>query len=414
METHEASSSLTPHARGTPRPVHSSGVVLRAVLQEGLAQPQAAIKVGGVPLPGEIDWPAVCAVAHRARIAPIVYQCLRSASLPVPGDVMDWFRVQHYDTVARNLASLNVLRTVLEMLAGAGIPAMAFKGPALAQLGYEMARSWKDLDILVGPGAIDRVESVLFAAGYRLMPDPPHPNHRRYAVRGDARDTALEIHFDISDPLLAYRPDVPAIWSRSGAAKILGLTARVPDLTDHLLLTVMQLPHHRWSLRLVLDIWQVIRRWQEAVDWPAFFERARAWRMLALTRSALCMLTTSLGASLPESVASAVRPVGYYDRLRLEIATQSISEQFEHPFRPRVMWLAPFVVTERPADVLRILTRRLLAGGEAMGDGRIETAVRRNLKSIEVLPEVIRVIAASVLPPPQGHGDVGSRKGSTR
>jgi hypothetical protein len=340
----------------------------------------------------------VCAVAHRARIAPIVYQCLRSTTLAVPGDVMDWFRVQHYDTVALNLASLNTLKMVLDLLAGAGIPALVFKGPALATLGHEMARSWKDLDLLIDPTAMDRAESVLLRAGYRLLQDPPHPNHRRYALDGDPRHSVLEIHFDISDRLRTYRPDVRAIWARATEAKVLGLPARVPELTDHLLLTIMQLPHHHWSIRLLLDIWRLIVRQHEALDWPEVFGRSEAWRLLALTRSALSVLTTTLGASLPEGAVTRIEPVGYYDRMRREIASRSIEEQLEYPFHPRVMWLAPFATVDRPSHFLGILTRRLLGGGGFGDDGRIESAVRRNLRSIEVFPAVVRVLAASLRP----------------
>jgi hypothetical protein len=266
-----------------------------------------------------------------------------------------------------------------------------------------MARSWNDLDILVDSALFARAESILTQAGYQRLPDAPHPNHRRYATGSTVSPSVLEVHFDISDPLRAYRPDLAAIWARTAEGTVLGVPARVPEMMDHLLLTIMQLPHHHWSVRVLLDIRQVLARREQAVEWTEFFRRAEAWGMLALARSALSVLSTDFAVPLPPAVVARARPVGYYDRLRREIATQAIEEQFEHPFRPRVMWLAPFIVSDRPSHVPRILLRRLLAGDEMTEDGRVGRAVRRNVKTLIALPAVVRAVLASV-PGSRGHG----------
>jgi hypothetical protein len=379
--------------------------VLLTVLQEGLAQVPSTIKRGSFPLAGEVEWTAVCTVAHRCRIAPIVYQCLRASALPVPRDVMDWFRVQHYDTVARNLASLNELDAVLHAFAAAAIPAMVFKGPALAHFGNEMARSWQDLDILIHRGSVDRVESVLLKAGYPPIPGPVHRNHRRYAGAGNTHRGVLEIHFNISDPLRSHQPDVPAIWDRSAEMKILGVSARIPELTDHLLLTIMQLPHHHWSVRLLVDILHVVTRWQGEIDWDELFRRAASWQMIALTRTALWVLITGFGASLPGEVVSRVQPAGYYDRFHRGIAGQAIDEQLGHPFRPKMLWIAPFVVVDRPSKVPAILARRLVLGSGPSEEGKVERAFRRNVTTLAALPAVMRLLISS-LRPSSGNGKV--------
>jgi hypothetical protein len=206
----------------------------------------------------------------------------------------------------------------------------------------------------------------------------------------------LEVHFDICDPLRAYRPDFDAILARATEGTVLGVPARAPELMDHLLLTIMQLPHHHWSVRILLDVRRVIARHGQALDWTELLRRAEAWGMLALVRSALSVLSTDFDVPLPPSVAARARPMGYYDRLRREIAIQAIEEQLEYPFRPRVMWLAPFIVSDRPSHVPRILMHRLLAGDEMTEDGRVGRAVRRNVKTLVALPAVLRAVLASV------------------
>ncbi|HEY6103350.1 MAG TPA: nucleotidyltransferase family protein [bacterium] len=378
------------------------------MLQEGLTPAPAAVKRGSFPLVGEVDWTAMCTVAHRCRIAPIVYQCLRASALPVPRDVMDWFRVQHYETVARNLASLSELDAVLKAFAAGAIPAIVFKGPALAHFGNEMARSWQDLDILIHTGAVDQVESVLLKAGYPLIPGPVHRNHRRYAGAGNTHRGVLEIHFNISDPLRSHRPDVQAIWDRSAEMKILGVSARVPELTDHLLLTIMQLPHHHWSVRLLVDILHVVSRWQSEIDWDGLFRRAASWQMIALTRTALWVLITRFGASVPREVVSRVQPAGYYDRFHRGIADQAIDEQLAYPFRAQMLWIAPFVVVDRPGQVPAILLRRLLFGSGPSEEGKVERAFHRNMTTLAALPAVVRLLINSLRPSP-GNGGMAPR-----
>jgi len=382
-------------ARGSQKTL-APGAVLRAVLSEGFARSPSAVKSIAPAIAGAVDWTSVCAVAYRCRIAPIVYQSLRASALAVPPDVMEWFRVQHYDNVARNLASLNELRAVLNVFEAAGIRVVVFKGPALAEAGYGMARTWQDLDLLIRGDAVERVDAVLLRSGYPLRPEPPHHNHRRYGGGDDGRRGVLEVHFDISDPLRSHRPNVDAVWVRAVDTKILGITARVPEITDHLLLTMMQLPHHHWSIRLLLDLRQVIERRRGDIDWDEVFQRAGAWQMMALTKSALASLQAEFGLTLPDGVRERVRAGGYYDRLHREIAAQAITEQLENPFRPKVMWIAPFVVVDHAGRVPAIIVRRLLAGGQVTEDGRVGRALRRNRTSLAALPALCRVLLASL------------------
>ena len=397
MEIQEASPAITGTTDLTRHRLLPPGAVLRTVLLEGLARSPLSVKTGDVAFTGDIDWTSVCVVAYRCRIAPIVYQCLRSTSLPVPEDIMNWFRVQHYDTVARNLSSLHELSAVLHAFSVAGIPAIIFKGPALAQLGHEMARSWQDLDLLVPAPALEQVQSTLAQAGYALIPGPPHANHRRYGAAGDARRSVLEVHFDLGDPLRSHRPNVDAIWQRSMDSRILGVSARVPELTDHLLLAIMQLPHHHWSVRLLIDLLHVVTRWRDEIDWEELFRRAGAWQMAALTRTALWVLITRFGASLPGEVVLRLQPSGYYDRFHHGIAGEAIDEQLGHPFQPKVLWIAPFVVVDHPGRIPSILVRRLLLGSGPTEEGRVERAFRRNMTTLAALPAVTRLLLRASL-----------------
>lgn len=371
--------------------------IIETLLREGLAAPTASIRQGGgVSVPEGMDWTLLCAVTHRCRIAPVIYQCMRTASLPLPPDVMTWFRVQYYDAIARNLAQLNELRNLLGWLADAEIPAIVLKGPALAHFGVGAARVFHDLDILIHDGDLGRVDSILRRHGHRDWPGPPHDFHRTYIRQAASGTRVLEVHFDISDRPRACKPDTAGIWDRSRITTIFDVPMRVPELSDQLLLTIMQLPHHHWEMRLVVDVWQVVLRWGDVIDWRVFLERAGAWQMSVLTRSTLHALGTMFGVPVAPQAMSVSKPSGYFERVQWRVARCAIAEQLEYPFRPKVTWAAPFLMADRAREVSAMLIRRSLGAGGSPEESMVTKATRRSGATFAALPALGKVLLGSI------------------
>ena len=390
------------------------GTLIAQLLRAGLGAPAASIRLTGVGEPDGIDWAHLCAVAYRCRIAPVLYQCLRAASPPVSADVMDWFRVQYYETVARNMALLNELRELLGWLSGAAVPAIVLKGPALAQLGLGSARVSYDLDVIVHNTDLRRVDAVLRSHGHRALASPPHDYHRRYARVTAVGARVAEIHFDISDRPRSHRPDLAGIWDRSVQTTISGVVMRVPELLDHFLLTIMQLPHHHWAVRLMVDLWQVVLRWGDEIDWPAVLERAGRWQMRVLTRAALHALWAMFGAPVEPSVLAASSPCGYFERVQWGAARRAIAEQLEHPFRPKVMYAVPYLMVDQPSRIPGLLLRRSLGSGGPPGESMMLKAARRNLATITALPALGRVLLEGLAPARLHPDGKGNPRGGSR
>jgi hypothetical protein len=335
-------------------------------------------------------------MAHRCRIAPVLYECLRRVSMTMPADALGWFRVQYYQTVARNMALHNELARVLGWLSEASIPAILLKGPALAQLGLGVVRVSTDLDILVHDTDVRSVDAILSRNGYKPWPGRLYDYHARYSRATGTGSSVLEIHFDISDRPRSFKPDIAAIWDRSQVVAISDLPVRVPDLTDHILLTIMQLPHHHWETRLIVDLWRIALRWGGQVDWFALVHRARGWRMSALTRSTLYSLVSMYDVALPEALIPAIQPVGYFERVQWKAAGLAMAEHLEHPLRPRMMLLAPFLLVDRASSVPAILMRRALGLGGSPEESPLSKATRRNAAMAATLPAVARLLVTSL------------------
>ncbi len=366
------------------------------LLREGLAASHASIEQGGVRLPEDVDWAAVCAVAYQCRIAPVMYQCLRATSVPVPADVMNWFGRQYYATVQWNTALLSDLREVLSWLSDAAVQAIVLKGPVLAHLGVGVARVTSDLDVLIRDSDLPQVDAILHHYGYTAWLRPTHDYHRRYSRTTASGTRLVEVHFDISDRLRHYRPDLAGIWGRSSITTISGLFMRVPDLSDHLLLTIMQLPHHHWAIRLVVDLWQVVLRWGNEIDWQALLDRAESWKMSVLTRSALHVLGVTYGVPVPPAVMMISRPSGYFERVQWRVAERAIAEQLEHPFHPKAMWAVPYIMMDQIKAVPAILLGRVSGVAGAPEESAVAKAARRNAAAISALPAIVKIFLASI------------------
>lgn len=376
------------------------GAVIAALLRDGLGAPPSAIMAqdddAGGTAAKDVDWMSVCALSHRCRIAPVLYQCLRGARRSAPPDVLEWFRTQYYETVARNLALQNELRDVLGWLSEARVPVIVLKGLALAHLGTGLARTSHDIDVLIHDEVLPHVDALLERHGYQALPGYSHDFHKRYRRPTPSGLRVVEVHFALSDRPRPYRPDVAGIWERSEATEAFGAPARVPALQDHLLLALMQIPHHHWAMRLLVDVWQVTLRWERAIPWPEFLARARTWQMDALTRSTFHALGTMFEAPIPSDLMARSQPRGYFERVQWQIARGAMAEQLELPFRPRMTWIAPFVMVDHARDVPPILMRRSVGADGPVGEDQLHTAARRTTATVAALPALGRALLASI------------------
>jgi len=177
---------------------------------------------------------------------------------------------------------------------------------------------------------------------------------------------------------------------------IFDVPARVPELSDHFLLTIMQLPHHHWAMRLVVDLWQIALRWGEGIDWQAFFERAGAWHMSVLTKSTLHMLATMFDVPIaPEAMARA-HPMGYFERVQWQLARRAIAEQLEHPYRPKVTLIAPFLMVDQVKGVPAILMKRSLGAGSVPEQNGVTKVAKRTAAAVAALPAIAKVFLESI------------------
>lgn len=332
---------------------------------------------------------------EQSELAPLVYRRVQTHGADLPPSVRerwhDWSRL----TLEDNSLLLGKLEEISSRFAGHRIPVMVFKGPVLAHLTAGLLiRPFHDLDLLVHRHNMEEAELILRSLGYTEIHGAVRREyHHVFAQRGARGVAVVELHFDLGDREMAIAPDVAGVWRRSGLVDLTRCAVRAPGITDHLLLTIMQLPHHAWRLRLLIDVGLMISRWPAYIDWDDLAGRARAWRMWALTASTLSALDSMFGVAVPDAVLRAARPENYARRTQWRLVTETVAARLAGDTDARVCRLARLLLLDRVQDVVPALARQVVSTHDPRMPGQpLARTAWRIAEGARSVPALARVL----------------------
>ncbi len=256
----------------------------------------------------KLDWEYLLPMAHAHGMAPLLYWHLDAACPEaVPEDAFDRLRGHFRANSLQNLFLAGQLVRLLKVFGAHGVPAVPYKGPALAASVYGnlALRQFIDLDIIVHRRDVSKAKALLISSGYRpqyrLTPAQEAAligSRGTYVfTRGDGKST-VELHWEIvehfSSPL-----GLEQLWGRLGEASLGGELIPILLPEDTLLILCAHGFKHLWErLGWVCDVAELIRSYPD-MQWGWIVTRAEALggeRMLLL---GLLLANDLLGASLP-------------------------------------------------------------------------------------------------------------------
>jgi ubiquinone/menaquinone biosynthesis C-methylase UbiE len=313
------------------------------------------------------------ALAHG--VTPLVQRALEATDADlVPAEIRASLRSHDARNHARNLELVDELVGILEDLEQKGIPALPFKGPALAQLAYGALdlRLAGDLDLLVKVEDLDDVNAVLAVRGY--LEEHEYETGQGLSAAEDARYRCyqgeylfirpgdglfVEPHWAFVPRTLAVPIDYAGLFARSREQWLFDRAVLCPCPEDGLLALCLHGSKHQWTeLRWISDLARFVEAHPE-LDWSACFERAREQACARMLRLGLCLAERVLGIYLPVGVRAAIAR----DRKALGLADVVWDRLFREERRaPSVFKLSRFRIRmrERARDrmvyVLRTLT----------------------------------------------------------
>lgn len=263
---------------------------------------------------GPLDWSRVVAAAEGHGMAPLVHLHL-SATVPgaAPPATLRRLAEGQRAVQLRNLRLTGVASHLLDLFARAGLAAVTYKGPTLAQTLYGnlALRPFGDIDLLVAHRDVLRARHLLVQHGYRAG-EAAAPADARAETAGqflfqDADGAALvELH---SERTLRHFPrPLDAGWLLDGACAVRVAGRELLTLPPVKLLLALSVHGTKdlWCrLKWICDIAEFVRVYR-ALDWSEVFAHARrlgCQRMLGL---ALVLARDVLGAPLPPACARAL------------------------------------------------------------------------------------------------------------
>lgn len=340
-----------------------------------------------------------CGHPEQPELAPLVYRRCRDHDVTLPPRLYERLRDQSRLTMENNSLLLSKLGEISSRFSRDQIPLMVFKGPMLADLTAGLlVRPFHDLDLLVHRHKLGEATHALRSLGYAEIPTGVrHEYHRIFAHAGARGAVVVELHFGLGNSQRTIVLDAAGIWHRSGVADLAGCAVRAPDVTDHLLLTVMQLPHHDWRLRLLVDIGLIISRWHTVIGWDELLGRARAWGMWALTASTLYTLDSMFGVAVPEAVRRAIRPEGYLRRAQWHLVMETVAARLAGDTGAGACRFARLLVLDRADDIGSVLAGRIAPAHDPRIRHRaLATTAWRLVESARDLPALARVLVKSM------------------
>jgi len=226
------------------------------------------------------DWDSFCRTSVALLAAPLFYWNLKpwEGQEPIATELIPFLREEYLETLARNLYLFHECDTVLEKLAGKGIPVIPLKGAALARDLYPSiaVRPMFDIDLLVRREDLPAVDEVLRKNRYRPLsaPDPGKGfTYESHYIKETKAPVVLEIHWNLGEEN-RYRLDIDGIWSR--AVPNAGGTGLAMSAEDTLLYLAQHFFKHYLFKRLIwlCDIHEWIGR--EDIRWDLLIERAQS------------------------------------------------------------------------------------------------------------------------------------------
>src|SRR5215813_10839323 len=153
-----------------------------------------------------LDWDWLIHTAHEHRVLALIYKQLAGFADKVPPAVQTELRTRFKRSSEFNLGLTGKLVKLVQLMHEHGIPAIAYKGPALAQIAYGDIglRQFTDLDILIHKADIYKTRDLFLAngsqPGWRLTESQEKAVLRHYYAYpfvSNNRSVLIEVHWQL-------------------------------------------------------------------------------------------------------------------------------------------------------------------------------------------------------------------------
>ena len=275
------------------------------------ASPQVAARIRELSTTNKLDWDYLLQLARRHAVVPLLYLNLaREVVDLIPPPFLAKLKLQYQQNAARNAVLTHELCQLIELLSEAGIEAIPYKGPALAQFayGHPALRRFVDLDLIVRKQDVLRARDLLLDEGYTLsrsltpvQQDVLLRTQHNLQFARDNRRLLLELHWEVAPHLFASSVQENELWQNLTTITINSHELNALAAEDLLFSLCVHGSRHLWErLGWICDIAELIAR--HDLDWTALQQRAAESDSERMFLLGLYLAQELLQAKLPTEV----------------------------------------------------------------------------------------------------------------
>jgi len=345
-----------------------------------------------------IDWEDFITQARYHGITASAYLHFKQLDKGIPEGVKNRLHKMYLWNVGHNLKLWSALEEILRVFNQANIEAIPLKGIFLAEYlhGHIGIRSSSDLDVLVRREDFPRAKNELARIGYVATRRPYSEEfigsflrHQGFSKPESSHNrTYLEIHWNF----YLKRPkefDMSPVWKNATSISINGFRVLTLSPSDTLLHLAINLRLHGYlSLRLFGDIYALMARYQEEIDWPYVIRQAEGNGQRVGLYYALYFAKELLDAEIPTKVLEQMKPGWFHNKLVCSLLNP---EQILHPVRDSsvmMYWdIIKLLTTDRLRDAVKILI-------QVTSSYSGELAIRYGSSSLSKSPHLDRFLRA--------------------
>jgi hypothetical protein len=304
--------------------------------------------------PAPVDVADLLSRAEIHGLAGLVYASLATEEEGLDASIRRAYGVREAARVLDHRAHLDLLQRIDACLHGAGLAAVALKGPLLAERLYEVpaARATSDVDLLVAEADLGRAVSVLASVGYSAS---THPSERRFREEHhhlhlwSRQALPLELHFHAYVGFGRVLRSEPLIERKVAIRRLRAIGVLAPE--DELVYLAVHGAAHRFTrLAWLYDLYLLVGTMSEEALRVAAL-RARSWgygRVLAFAAELLARVF-----DVPDRVAS----LGSLGRFRGRIVHRVAAEPESAVLRSATRFIYSMALCDELDDAARYVAK---------------------------------------------------------
>jgi hypothetical protein len=315
------------------------------------------------------DWTGVVQSAlHHGTAGLLCRRVLKTAPDVLPDELRAGMEAYLESCVKRQEIAVAELLELVGALSSAGVPALPFKGPALAALAYAEPglRTCLDLDLLIRESDIGAALAVLRQLGFVSQYPDLRADHRAAYHRYNGQDCLVapdrimpvEPHWALAPRSLAVSLDTAPLFRRAQPVGLGGRAGPTLSPEDMLLIAGLHGSKEEWRrLVWVADIAGLLTATPD-LDADAVLARATAAGIIRMLLIGIALAAGLLKAPCGGAFAAALAG----DPQSLRLAAAATARLCQHRLAPSIFDLSAFRwrMRERPRDRLRYAAATLL------------------------------------------------------